>query len=614
MIDSKLEFPIAGEIKVGGYCGEMIDYTLKNQLTDVDTWILLVNQFRLREDSINFGWRGEYWGKMMRGASMTYRVTKNESLYSVLVDTVKDMLTTIDEHGRFSSYTVDREFHSWDMWSRKYVMLGMMYFLDICKNKALSKRIINALKKHADYIVKHIGKGRGKISIFDTSEHLGAMNSCSILEPFVKLYEITGVQKYLDFATYLVDSGLCVGADLVDLALKKELYPYQYPQTKAYEMMSCFEGVLEYYKVVGNPRYLEAVENFVDMLVASDYTLIGGAGCKHEFLDNSTLTQTEPATMDVMQETCVTVTLMKLCAKLLSITGKSKYADYIEHSGLNAMYGAVNNEKQKMSRTLARTWLEGGRMVIIEDHEAFAFDSYSPLFNDRRGIRCGGVQLLQNGRSYGCCVCIGSAGTAIMGLFAIMRDKSGFYINLYNDCRFNTNSLGEKVSLIMRANPYDANGAKIAVKGNGQRFSVYLRVPTWAERFTVLINGVEQGHVELNGYVAIDRVWNDDKIEVKIKAPVKMRVLNGKIAFTKGPIALASDIRHRDITAPLLIKAKDGKALAARRVKNTAFNSNLAYAIKTGAGDIILCDYAQTGKNYDDELTGLTVWHKFEKI
>ena len=230
---SALRFPDAGEIKLGGYGGRIIDYTIENQLTDVDTWILLVDQFRLMEDGINNGWRGEYWGKMMRGASLTYRATKNAKLYTVLKETVQDMLTVQDEHGRFSTYTTDTEFQAWDMWARKYVMLGMTYFLDICKSKSLKTKILTALKKHADYIIAHIGEGRGKKSIFDTCTLIGAMNSCSILEPFVKLYSLTGKQRYLDFAAYLVNSGLCNGTSLIDLALEKKLYPYQYPQTQA---------------------------------------------------------------------------------------------------------------------------------------------------------------------------------------------------------------------------------------------------------------------------------------------------------------------------------------------------------------------------------------------
>ena len=606
MKESALKFTNAGEVKIGGYCGRMIDFIVENQLMDEDTWALLVEQFRRQEDSENGGWRGEYWGKMMRGASLTYRITKNERLYSILVNTVKDMLTTQERSGRFSSYKSDNEFFRWDMWGRKYVMLGMIYFLEVCKSKALKDRIIRALKRHADYIIDHVGEGR--INILDTSNVIGTMNSASILEAFVKLYDLTRDERYLDFSTYIINTGMCKGTDLVSLALNAELYPYQFPVTKAYEMMSCFEGVLEYYKHTGNPDHLAAVGSFVDMLIRSDYTLIGSSGCNHEFLDNSTLTQTEPAKQEVMQETCVTVTLIKLCAKLLAFTGEAKYAEYIERSGLNAMLGAVNNEKQMMKRALVRTWLKGGEVYFVKEHESYPFDSYSPLYNDRRGKRCGGVQLLGEGRTYGCCVCIGSAGTAILGLFTLMKGTDGVYLNMYNDCRFKSEIDGNPVRIDVRANPYEANGAKIKVTAGGNEFTLALRVPTWAEGFAVTVNGEAVSADTRNGYLAIRRVWSDDTVEVKFRASVKMRVINGKIAFTRGPIALARDNRLDDVAKAVSISVKDGKGVRAKRVKSTAFSVNLAYEIQTKDGKITLCDYAQAGKNFDDENTLITVW------
>ena len=607
MVKSRLEFANAGEIKVGGYCGRLIDYVVENQLMDADTWALLVEQFRRQEDSLNGGWRGEHWGKMMRGASLTYRVTKNEKLYSVLVTSVRDMLTTQERDGRFSSYKREREFFCWDMWGRKYVMLGMMYFLEVCKSQSLKAKIVRALSRHADYIIDHVGEG--KIDILDTSNVIGTMNSASILEPFVKLYGLTGEQRYFDFATYIVNTGMCKGANLVDLVLNTDLYPYQFPQTKAYEMMSCFEGLLEYYKYTADAEQLRAVELFVDKVIKTDYSLIGSSGCRHEFFDNSGVTQTEPATQDVMQETCVTVTLMKLCAKLLAVTGNAKYAEYIERSGLNAMLGAVNNEKQQMRRAFVRTWLEGGEVFVIEDHGSYPFDSYSPLYQDRRGIRCGGVQLIGEGRNYGCCVCIGSAGTAILGLFEVMKGEGGIYLNLYNDAKFKTEIDGEAVSIDMRADPYKADGARIKVKGCGKKFTLALRVPSWAENFSVRV-GEKTGEWRVkDGYMLIDRVWDGcESVSVSFSAPVKMRVINGKIAFTRGAITLARDKRLDDITAPVRITAKDGRTVRARRIKNTAFDSNIAIEIKTKDTKITLCDYAQAGKNFDDDDTGITVW------
>lgn len=86
------------------------------------------------------------------------------------------------------------------------------------------------------------------------------MNSSSILEPFVRLYTLTGAQRYLDFARYIIENGGVEGFDLVPRGGRGSPFPYEYPVTKAYEMMSCFEGLLWYYRVAKEPRYRRAAE------------------------------------------------------------------------------------------------------------------------------------------------------------------------------------------------------------------------------------------------------------------------------------------------------------------------------------------------------------------
>jgi len=186
------------------------------------------------------------------------------------------------------------------------------------------------------------------------------------------------------------------------------------------------------------------------------------------------------------------------------------------------------------------------------------------------------------------------------------------YVNLYNDCRFKTEDFGEKISVDIYANPYRYNGAKINVNGKGQTFALGLRIPAWAEDFAVYVNGEKVDGAEKNGYLVITRAWGKDKVAVRFKTSVKMWVLNKKIAFTQGPITLARDCRFEDITKPVAITARNGKNVRAKRIKNGVFNSNVAYEITTKDGKITLCDYAQAGKNYDDENANITVWQ--EKI
>ena len=59
-----------------------------------------MQQFREDADGADAGCRGEYWGKMMRGASFVYSYTGNEKLYDILVQTVTDMMDSADKDGR----------------------------------------------------------------------------------------------------------------------------------------------------------------------------------------------------------------------------------------------------------------------------------------------------------------------------------------------------------------------------------------------------------------------------------------------------------------------------------------------------------------------------------
>ena len=118
-------------LKAYGVADWAIDFLQKEQLKDRELWAKFVDQFRTQPDAENFGWRGEFWGKMMRGASLVYEYSQDAELYDVLTESVKDMLSTAEADGRVSTYVREKEFDAWDIWCRKYVILGMEYYLEI---------------------------------------------------------------------------------------------------------------------------------------------------------------------------------------------------------------------------------------------------------------------------------------------------------------------------------------------------------------------------------------------------------------------------------------------------------------------------------------------------
>lgn len=166
---------------------EIIRLVQDRQLKDRSLWQLAAKQFKGTPDDVDLGWRGEYWGKLMRGACQTWKYTKDEELYQILQESVLDLLSAQDEEGRISTYSKAAEFQGWDLWCRKYVLLGLLHFEEICRDETQKERILEAAGRHLDAIIAHIGPEKGKKKITETSDHWGGINSSSILEPVVRL-------------------------------------------------------------------------------------------------------------------------------------------------------------------------------------------------------------------------------------------------------------------------------------------------------------------------------------------------------------------------------------------------------------------------------------------
>ena len=306
-------FDIQRSVHFGGWLDRSLRFITDLQLRDADMWRLFVEQFRGNPDDADAGWRGEFWGKMMRGACFVYAYSKDAALFAVLKETVRDMMDSQEASGRISTYSPEREYDGWDLWSRKYVLLGMQYFVEICEDKAFNAKVIACMKKQVDYLMQRIGRPEeGRLLITRLTRHWRGLNSSSILEPIVRLYSLTGEKRYLDFADYIVDCGGMDIENVFELAYRDEMHPYQYPVTKAYEMTSCFVGLLEYYRIRKNERHLKAIINFANRILEDDFTVIGSAGCTHELFDQSAVRQANPGRGEPQaQENCVTVTLMQ---------------------------------------------------------------------------------------------------------------------------------------------------------------------------------------------------------------------------------------------------------------------------------------------------------------
>lgn len=488
------------EYRYSGFVDRAFRFVRDFQLMDPVLWRRFVQQFREDADA-DGGWRGEYWGKMMRGASMVWAYTRDEELYRILVETVRDMMASANGDGRISSYPLGMEFDAWDIWSRKYVMLGMQYFLEVCPDEELKAEMIASMRGQADYIIARIGSSKeGKKPIVKATRHWRGLNASSILEPIVRLYSLTGEQAYLDFASYIVGTGATDVVNIFELAYENDAAPYQYPVTKAYEMTSCFEGLLEYYRITGEEKYKTAVVNFASRILETDFTVIGSCGCTHELFDHSAVRQANTNNHPVMQETCVTVTLMKFFHQVYLLTGDSKFMDAFEVSFYNAYLGSINTEKV-IEPTLATDYPD-------LHLEPLPFDSYSPLTAGTRGKKIGGFRPMSDNHYYGCCACIGAIGLGLLPRVHLVADEAGLVMNLYLAGTVKTTSPEGQTLLLRTETDYPKSGSiRITVEAERpEAFALKLRIPAWSVGTGLQING--EAALEIaDGYAVLSREW-----------------------------------------------------------------------------------------------------------
>ena len=621
--------------KYEGFMDGAFRYIEDFQMLSPTLWRRFVQQFREEDANHDRGWRGEYWGKMMRGASFVYSYTRNPELYEVLSTTVRDMIDSAEENGRISAYGVWHEFDGWDMWERKYVLLGMQYFLEVCTDDSLKADIVKSMRGQVDYIMSKIGDAsEGKKPINTATRNWRGLNSSSILEPIVRLYSLTGEKKYLDFAEYIVNQGGTDVVNIFDLAYEDHFAPYQYPITKAYEMTSCFEGLLEYFRIVGNERHKTAIINYAKRVLETDFTVIGSSGCTHELFDHSTVRQANTNNGRIVQETCVTVTLMKFFYQVHLITGDPVYADAFETSLYNAYLGAINTEKVV-------------EPVIAKDHpdwclEPLPFDSYSPLTAGTRGNGIGGLRLMSDNHYYGCCACIGAAGLGLVPKMQLLTTERGFALNLYINGNVTSKTPSGKTVGFAFDTAYPKCGKiKLTLSLEGEEeFELLVRNPAWSETTSLSVCGKAQ---KVNkGYIALTRVWKcGDTVELELDMRTKAMlpipygeqfimnkviwganymiqtydkedpIAHRHIALRRGPVMLAQENRlGYSVDDPVDIAVgEDGYVSVEFPKKEKAPYPNIL-ELKvplTNGKWMTVTDYASAGKLWNEE-SKLAVW------
>jgi DUF1680 family protein len=319
--------------QMNGFVGEKLNASYQNRILAQDV-NRLIEPFKNRTETSC--WQTEFWGKWFTSAVLAYKYRPEPKLRAVLDKAVADLLSTQTPDGYIGNYTEAAQFEQWDIWGRKYCMLGLLAYYDLTKDQ----KILQATRKLADHLTKELADK--KVLIVKKGNHRG-MAATSVLEPICLLYNRTGDKRYLAFAEEIVqqwespNGPQLISKSNVDVAKRftkpKVWFGWDQGQ-KAYEMMSCYEGLLELYRITGKPKYREAVEQTWANIKDTEINIAGSGSAVECWFGGKSL-QAVPVAH--YQETCVTATWIKLSQQLLRLTGEAKYADAIEQSYYNAL-------------------------------------------------------------------------------------------------------------------------------------------------------------------------------------------------------------------------------------------------------------------------------------
>ena len=519
------------DVRLKGYVGERLDACIRNHVMETDV-TYLTDCFFDRTETRNV-WQTEFWGKYMHAAMPFAGYTACPRLRSAVDAGLDRVVAAQTPDGYIGNYPDDlRCKEGWDVWGMKYTLLGLLHYYDGAKGTPRGDQALAAAKKLCDFVIRELGPG-GKREFWTTGNYAG-MPSSTILEPVVWLYNRTQEKRYLDFATHLVEqmSKPEKGPRLIDLALADVPVYQRWPiatdakppksfvkenRLKAYEMMSCYQGLLEYYEATGRKDCLEAAVKTGASIIRDEVNVAGGAASGEHWFHGSVF---QHLPYKHLQETCVTTTWMRFCEKLLAITGESRWADEIEKTFYNAFLASMRKD--------------GG-----------AFAAYTPL---------NGSRLYGHDHCFmhtDCCNANGPRGFLVFLRGFLMAEDKAAVMNFYASGRSVATlpGLGEKVVFDQYTHYPRTGNVKIWNRtAKPLDFTLKLRIPSWSDRTSVKVNGQPVAGVKAGGYLEIARSWKaGDMIDVDFDLSVKIHSLDHAVAFTRGPVAMVRETRSGDV-------------------------------------------------------------------
>jgi len=221
-------------------------------------------------------------------------------------------------------------------------------------------------------------------------------------------------------------------------------------------------------------------------------------------------------------ETCASIGLAMFGIRLARITKNARYIDVVERALYNTVRAGIS--------------LEGNRYFYVNPLEVWP--DICLEHTSRKHVKAKRQQW------YVCACCPTNVARTLssLGQYIYTYEDSKLYINLFISNVVTITPDNSEIQLKMETDYPRTGNIDLLVNASNAALQLFIRIPSFTDDFKVLINGKPESGTVVDGYFQIDRVWDNDKVEITFSVQPKIvyanplvRANTGKVAVIRGP-------------------------------------------------------------------------------
>jgi uncharacterized protein len=347
----------------------------------------------------------------------------------------------------------------------------------------------------------------------------------------IELYRTTGKREYVDLAGYILH-----GDERIPLRPQQISYMYCgipfASRTKleghAVRCMYACCGATDFYLETGDQSYWKTLNALWQDLSAHQLYVTGGVGARES--GESFGDAYELPNARAYGESCAAIAMMMWNWRMLAGSGEARFADVIER----ALYNGINSGMSLDGKTYCyRNPLAFDPTGNSSDRHAQDGKIRNPWYDTT------------------CCPPNLERTFASLSGYFYSTSSEGVYVHLYDNSEMNWRLQDGNGLNVQQETNYPWSGeVKIAVSPETpSEFTVYVRIPGWSNKNTVMVNGTRVSGARPGEYLAIRRRWSaKDTIELSfdmtthlVKANPAVNEDRGRVAFQRGPIVFCME-------------------------------------------------------------------------